>query len=159
MGVSNLIAGNNTNTSSNTNTSLQNSVINRFNESVSKITTAFDRQESIMTTANNNTVIQNASTVGNTNITRGGGITNTVTNNTNGGGIPNISTIRGGGGISGGGRGGSDLESLVGVIKDMVLSAFAQTTINLNNTTTIDTEKVYQAQKKQFGLRNGSMFK
>ena len=33
------------------------------------------------------------------------------------------------------------------MIKDMVLAAFAQTTINLNNTTTIDTEKVYEAQK------------
>jgi len=111
-----------------------------------------------MTTATNNTMIQNANTVGgsNTNITRGGGITNTITNNN--AGIPNISTVRGGGGTSIS-RGGGDLESLVGVIKDMVLSAFAQTTINLNNTTTIDSNKVYEAQKKQFGLRNGAMFK
>jgi len=158
-GVSNLIAGNNTSSSTSTNSSsVQNSVINRFNESVDKITTAFNRQESIMTTATNNTMIQNANTVGgsNTNITRGGGITNTITNNN--AGIPNISTVRGGGGTSIS-RGGGDLESLVGVIKDMVLSAFAQTTINLNNTTTIDSNKVYEAQKKQFGLRNGAMFK
>ena len=103
-------------------------------------------------------MIQNANTVGgNTSVSRGGGITNTITNNN--AGIPNISTVRGGGGGITTSRGGGDLESLVGVIKDMVLSAFAQTTINLNNTTTIDSNKVYEAQKKQFGLRNGAMFK
>ena len=158
-GVNNMMGGGGsggaiTNTSSLTQ---QSSVLNRFSDSVSKITNAFNRQESMMNSVTNNTMIQNASTVGgNTrNISTGGfGITNTVTNNNNG--IPNISTIRGGGGSA---RGGGDLESLVGAIKDMVLAAFGQTTINLNNTTTIDTEKVYEAQKKQFGLRNGSMFK
>ena len=134
-------------------------MLNKFSESVSKITTAFNKQESMMNSVTNNSMIQNSNTVGNTrNISGGGfGITNTVTNNNGIGGIPNISTIRGGGGSSS--RGGGDLGSLVGVIKDMVLAAFGQTTINLNNTTTIDTEKVYEAQKKQFGLRNGSMFK
>ena len=160
-GVNNVLGGGSggiTNTSSLTQ---QSSVLNRFSDSVSKITNAFNRQESMMNSVTNNTMIQNASTVGNSrNIssTGGFGITNTVTNNNGIGGIPNISTIRGGGG-GGSARGGGDLESLVGAIKDMVLAAFGQTTINLNNTTTIDTEKVYEAQKKQFGLRNGSMFK
>jgi hypothetical protein len=163
-GVRNIVGGNNTSNSmmSSNMASVSNgggsssSVINKFNDSVSRITNMYDRQESRMMTTTSN--IQNVSSVRNgggafTSSTMGGDI-----NTTN---IPNISNVRGGNvyNAGGGGAGGSPIEGIVAMVKDIISTAFGQTTINLTSQSIMDSDVVYEKQKKQFGLRNGAMLK
>jgi len=152
--ANNIIGGNNINSSSSSSSSQQNSVINRFNESVSRISNTFDKQESRMVSSN----IQNISSVRNS----GGYSSNTGATNYNTTNVPNISSVRNsnvynsGGGT---GTGGGPVEGIVAMVKDIITSAFAQTTINVTSQSIMDSDLVYEKQKKQFGLRNGAVLK
>ena len=156
-GINNMFGGgsqvnNNSNINSSTSASQQNSTINRFNESVARISNTFDKQESRMVSSN----IQNVSSVrnGGAATNYGGGVSNYNTTN-----VPNISTVRNGNVYNSGGGGGGSVEGVVAMVKDIITSAFAQTTINVTSQAIIDGDKTYEAQKKQFGLRNGAILK
>ena len=145
----NILGGNN---NSVTNSTQQNSVISRFNESVSRISNTFDKQESRMVSSN----IQNISTVrnGGAATNYGGGTSNYNTTN-----VPNISTVRNGNVYNSGGSSGGSVEGVVAMVKDIITSAFAQTTINVTSQSIMDSDLVYEKQKKQFGLKNGAVLK
>ncbi len=153
-GISNMIGGggDSSSYSNSINNTSQESVINRFNESVARISNTFDRQESRMVSSN----IQNISSVrtGGSATTYGGGVSNYNTTN-----VPNISTVRNGNVYNTGGTGGGSVQGVVAMVKDIITSAFAQTTINVTSQSIMDSDLVYEKQKKQFGLRNGAVLK
>lgn len=69
-----------------------------------------------------------------------------------GGGFP---TVPGGGG----GFGIPNLDAVVAILKEFISSIFGHTSVNLFNTMQIDTNKIYETQKKIFGLKQGTMIK
>lgn len=68
-----------------------------------------------------------------------------------GGGFPNIP----GGGMTG----IPNLDAVVAILKEFISSIFGHTSVNLFNTMQIDTNKIYETQKKIFGLKQGTMIK
>ena len=74
------------------------------------------------------------------------------------GGVPNISDT-GSGSSSSSSSSPFDIRAFIDTVKQMIQNAFASTAINLQNVNYIDSNKVYESQKKVINMRNGGMLK